>query len=270
MQMTSLRRQLNVVSKGFYDEHSSSFQDAALKHKATRRHEFDELVIVATAIVILVAGYDTTGTTLAFAIYELSKNPDVQERLRNEVEDIVGDAEEITYDHIQSMTYLDQVISETLRFHTPIPFTQRATSKPYKIPGNETCNKPSYQYCDCCYCSSLGSDLVLEEDFQIWINVSTIHFDPKHYPDPHKFNPEHFNKENKANRHPYAFQSFGQGPRGCVGMRFALLEAKLALANIVKRYNLLPSPKTKEPLELDPLSGIAYVKGGLFLKAEKL
>ncbi len=155
MQMTSLRRQLNVVSKGFYDEHSSSFQDAALKHKATRRHEFDELVIVATAIVILVAGYDTTGTTLAFAIYELSKNPDVQERLRNEVEDVVGDAEEITYDHIQSMTYLDQVISETLRYHTPIPFTQRATSKPYKIPGNEKCNKPSFQNCDCCYCSTV-------------------------------------------------------------------------------------------------------------------
>ena len=52
-------------------------------------------------------------------------------------------------------------------------------------------------------------------------------------------------------------------------MRFALLEAKLALANVVKRYTLLPSSKTVEPLELDPISGIAYVKNGLYMQVEK-
>ena len=52
-------------------------------------------------------------------------------------------------------------------------------------------------------------------------------------------------------------------------MRFALLEAKLALANIVRKFNLIPSEKTKEPLELDPTSGIAYVKDGLYIKVEK-
>ena len=52
-------------------------------------------------------------------------------------------------------------------------------------------------------------------------------------------------------------------------MRFALLEAKLALANIVRKYNLLPNPKTKEPLELDPTPVIAYVKHGLYIKVEK-
>ncbi len=67
----------------------------------------------------------------------------------------------------------------------------------------------------------------------------------------------------------YAFLPFGQGPRGCLGMRFALLEAKLALANVVKNFTLFPSDKTKEPLELDPGSGIAYVKHGLYVKAER-
>ena len=52
-------------------------------------------------------------------------------------------------------------------------------------------------------------------------------------------------------------------------MRFALLEAKLALANIVRKYNLLPNPKTKEPLEWDPTPAIAYVKNGLYIKVEK-
>ena len=65
---------------------------------------------MSTAIVLLVAGYDTTGNTLAFALYELAKNPEVQEKLRTEVEDITdGDLEkELTYDDLQKMTYLDQ------------------------------------------------------------------------------------------------------------------------------------------------------------------
>ena len=67
----------------------------------------------------------------------------------------------------------------------------------------------------------------------------------------------------------YAFLPFGQGPRGCIGMRFALSEAKLSLANIIRKYNLLPNPKTKEPLEWDPTPVIAYVKHGLYINVEK-
>ena len=67
----------------------------------------------------------------------------------------------------------------------------------------------------------------------------------------------------------FAYLPFGQGPRGCIGMRFALMEAKLALANIVRKFHLTPSEKTKEPLKLDPYAGIAYVKDGLHIKVEK-
>ena len=147
------------------------------------KQTFDELVIVATAIVLLVAGYDTTGTTLAWACYELAKNQEIQEKLRQEVEDILdGNSEKkLSYDDIQSMTYLDQVISETLRVHNPVGALQRSSAKEYKVPC---------------------TDIVIPKDTMVWMNVLSIHFDPKHYENPHAFDPDHFSKDAKANRHP--------------------------------------------------------------------
>ena len=67
----------------------------------------------------------------------------------------------------------------------------------------------------------------------------------------------------------YAFLAFGHGPRSCIGMRFALVEAKIALARIVKEFVILPSNKTQEPLKDDPTNGISYPEHGLYIKLEK-
>ena len=63
--------------------------------------------------------------------------------------------------------------------------------------------------------------------------------------------------------------AFGHGPRSCIGMRFALVEAKIALAKIVKEFIILPSDKTKEPLRDDPTNGISYPEKGLYVRLEK-
>ena len=165
------------------DKDEEQFEkDAKFKHTA-KRGTFDELEIVATAMVLLVAGYDTTGSALAYCCYDLSKNPEVQDKLRSEVEEVcdTDDDQEITYDQLQSMTYLDQVLSETLRFHTPVGMLQRAVTKRYQIPN---------------------SDIILEKDMNAWINVMSVHMDPKHYETPEVYNPNHFSKEAKAKRHP--------------------------------------------------------------------
>jgi cytochrome P450 len=217
--------------------------DANLQHK--RSKNLDELSVVATCLTLLAAGYDTVGTTLAYTCYQLAKDPDIQDQLRAEVEANCEDG--ITYESIQNMPYLDQVIAEVLRFYCPIGLLARSTTKDYKIPGH---------------------NVVLDKGTMIMINVIGIHFNEEFYPNPEQFNPDNFSKENKAKRSPYAYLPFGQGPRNCFGMRFALVEAKLALANIVLNFNLLPSDKTKEPLVLDPDTQIAYVKNGLWIKAE--
>ena len=144
---------------------------------------FDELVIVANALVLLVAGYDTSGATLAYICYQLAKNPVIQDHVREEVEEIIEDdsSRNLSYDDLSRMAYVDQVISETLRFHNIAATLQRLTEKDYKIPG---------------------SDLVLPKDTTVVINPLAIHFDPKHYSNPHEFDPDHFSKEAKAKRHP--------------------------------------------------------------------
>ena len=97
-------------------------------------------------------------------------------------------------------------------------------------------------------------------------SVQGLHRDPAHWSHPEEFYPEHFSKEEKATRSPYAFQAFGQGPRACIGMRFALLEAKVAILSLLPKYSFTPGTSTKEPLVLDPTSQLNYIKGGLWAK----
>ena len=159
-------------------------QDAKLKtHLAPKKGQFEELTIIATAFVILVAGYDTTGSTLAFALYEMSKNPHVQEKLREEVDDLVKDDpdREITYEDLKDLKYVEQVLHEALRRHTPLGALQRSCTKDYKVPG---------------------TDLILKKGSTVFVNAASIHNNPKHYANPDKFDPEHFSAEAKSNRHP--------------------------------------------------------------------
>ena len=243
--------------KGDIQHDQDSFEDqfekdAKIKtHAASKKGDFDEITIVATAFVILVAGYDTTGSTLAFACYQLAKNPHVQDKLRQEIDDIIKDdpQREINYEDLKDMKYLEQVLSETMRFHNPLVFLQRTVTKEYKVPGH---------------------DLILPKDQTVFVNVPSIHNNPKHYANPNIFDPEHFSPSARAKRHPCAFLPFGQGPRGCIGMRFAMTEAKLALANIIRKFTLIPSTKTQEPIIYSPESFISYAKDGLYIKVEKI
>ena len=116
-------------------------------------------------------------------MYQLAKNPDVQEKLRAEIEDVTNsDLEnELTYDHLQSMTYLDQVINETLRLHNPTGTLNRITTKDYKMPG---------------------TNLIIPKGVGFWIPTAAIHLDENHYANPHVFDPDHFSKEAKAERSP--------------------------------------------------------------------
>jgi len=224
-------------------------EENLLNHKKKNK-KLEKAEVVATALLFLIAGYDTTGMTLAYLCYSLSKNPEIQERLQSEIDSAYSDAGGVLPDFstIQELPYLDMVIHETLRKFSPVGVNTRSCTEDYRVPD---------------------TDITIKKDDFIMFSFTGIHHDPRYWSHPDEFYPEHFSKEEKATRHPYAFLAFGQGPRNCIGMRFALLEAKVAVMEIFRRFTVTPGTKTIEPLVIDKHSQLNWAKGGLWATLKK-
>lgn len=116
-----------------------------------------------------------------------------------------------------------------------------------------------------------GSNLVLKKGTVLWIPRYAIQRDAEYYPNPDQFNPDHFTKEAQSKRDPYTFLAFGDGPRNCIGLRFANLQSKIGIATIIDCFNVTLSPRTELPIALDLRSPIQpAAKGGLWLNFERV
>ncbi|XP_056907891.1 thromboxane-A synthase isoform X3 [Takifugu flavidus] len=201
--------------------------------------------IVGQAFVFLVAGYETSSNTLAFACYLLAINPECQRELQKEVDHFFTRHESPDYTNVQELKYLDMVISETLRLYPPGFRFAREIERDCVVNGQSFPKGATFE-----------------------IPAGFLHRDPEHWPDPDKFIPERFTPEAKASRHPFVYIPFGAGPRNCVGMRLAQLEMKMALVRLFRRFNLLACTETKVPLELKSSSTLGP-KNGVFVKIER-
>jgi cytochrome P450 len=214
----------------------------------TKKKKLSHDDVIATALLMLSAGYDTTGTAMSYILYELALNQDCQETLLEEIREASEDVNNMPYEVLQSLPYLDAVIQETLRKHPVIANLERLCTKDYKIPGHE---------------------YVIKKGDVVRVSNVGICFDPDIFPDPKKFNPERFLKENITNRNPYSYMAFSLGPRNCLAMRFALFEIKVCISNLVSNFKFVPSTRTVNEVEWNPRSFLGGAKGGLWIKCEK-
>ncbi|CAG2113397.1 unnamed protein product [Medioppia subpectinata] len=184
--------------------------------------------IVAQAWVFFLAGSETTSNTLGYGSYELALNPHIQDRLYDEVMSSVDSEGEISYDELAKLPLLDAVISETLRLYPSVVRLDRKAKVDYKL---------------------ADTGITIEKGKCVEIPVYAIHHSEEYYENAHQFDPDRFMPQNRHKLVAYTYLPFGAGPHNCIGMRFALMEVKLAFVHIIQRFRFVRTEQTSVPLE---------------------
>ncbi|TDD35513.1 cytochrome P450 [Actinomadura sp. KC06] len=173
-----------------------------------RRRMRDELVT------LMLAGHETTASTLGWSFYLLDRHPEVMERLRDEVTRVLGDRTPVL-DDLNALPFTNMVLQEVMRLYPPVWLLSRIAQADDEIGG---------------YHVPAGSDVL--------ISPYTIHRHPGLWKDPERFDPGRFDPDSPDTRPRYAHIPFGAGPRFCVGNHLGMMEATFVLAMVVRELGL--------------------------------
>lgn len=175
---------------------------------------FNEQELYDETLTIFLAGYETTSTALTWSLYLLLEHPYIFQKVQTEVDTVLS-GRLPTINDLPNLSYTLKVIQETLRMYPPASFLTRQAKETDQLDG---------------YC--------IPESTLILISIYMIHHHPEIWDNPDKFDPDRFNSEQVKQQHRSAWIPFGDGQRFCIGKDFALIEAQLALAIIVQRYEI--------------------------------
>jgi cytochrome P450 len=179
------------------------------------------------AMTLFVAGHETTANALAWTFYLLGQYPEVEQKLADEIRDVL-DGRQPTLADLRKLPYLEMIVKESMRLYPPAWTTSREAQEDFEVGG---------------YTIPKGSTLMM--------SMYVIHHDPRFWDQPEAFLPERFSAANEENIPKYAYFPFGGGPRVCIGNQFAMMEAQLVLATILQRYHLSLVPN--QQIKLNPL-----------------
>ncbi len=166
-------------------------------------------------ITMLLAGHETTATSLSWVVHRLLQNPTVLEKVRAELQRVIGDGP-IQAEHVSELEYLDATIKETARLNPIVPLVARYLEHPTQI--------GEYEMPAGCVAAPC---------------IYLTHRRPELWPEPETFNPDRFVGKRVD---PYTFFPFGGGVRHCLGAAFATYEMKIVLAQVLSRVSLRPVP----------------------------
>lgn len=196
--------------------HTGDVLDLMLAAKDPRTGEtLDDVNIRHQMVTFLIAGHETTSGLLSFAIYELLKQPAVLARAREHVDDVLR-GRTPTFDSLPTLTYLDQILKETLRLWPTAP---AFAVRPFES-------------------TTLGGTFPVEPHQTLLFLLPAIQRDPVVWADPERFDPDRMERTRFDQLPPDAWKPFGNGQRSCIGQAFAMQEATLALALILQRFEL--------------------------------
>ncbi|TCO46531.1 cytochrome P450 [Actinocrispum wychmicini] len=212
----ALRRLLAVV-----DDVIAAYRAGGVDHgdllSMLVTHVEDDDEVRAQVLNILMAGTETTATTLSWACHELVRHPDVADRVAAEAESVlngrIGGADP------DRMTYVDRVLTETLRLHTPIWLLMRTATATVRL-----------------------GDVTLRPGAEVMVSMPTLHRDPALFPDPTRFDPDRWQGQGATDLPRMSFIPFGAGGHKCIGEKFAWAEMTVAVAAVCARWRLRLRP----------------------------
>lgn len=234
---------IQLMEKGYVE----ADDDKDVNDISSTVNKLTMLEAAAQAYVFFLAGFETSSTTATYCLYELAQYQDIQDKIRQEIDEMLKHHGGLTYNAVNEMTYLHKVVNETMRKYPPVPVLNRVCTKEIDLPT---------------------TNIHVPEGTSITIPVFGLHRDSSIYPHPDKFDPERFNAENIAARHPYAYLPFGEGPRVCIGTRFGYMQTKIGLVSLLLKYKFKLHPRTPVPLTFDEAPLVLTVKGGVHLIIE--
>ncbi|XP_058809035.1 cytochrome P450 4C1-like, partial [Phymastichus coffea] len=183
--------------------------------------------------------HDTTAMAMAYTLMLLAENPEAQQLARNEVVKLFRKRNGlVSFDDLQELDYLERCIKESLRLFPPVATLMRYTRNELQL-----------------------KNALIPADSHIMVHLYDTHRDPHFWQQPDRFDPDRFLPENSRNRHPFAYIPFSAGPRNCIGQKFALMELKLLIGQIIYNFRLEPIDKIHElklmaDIVLRPLNSI--------------
>jgi cytochrome P450 len=169
-------------------------------------------------VTLFLAGHETTAVSLTWTFLLLSRNPDVDRKLADELDRVLA-GRAPTLDDLPALEYTTQVVKESMRLYPPAWRVGREATIDTEVGG---------------YPIPAGSQLIMSQ----W----TLHRDARYFDDPLAFRPERWTPELEHGLPKYAYFPFGGGPRRCIGDQFAMMEATLILATIARRFRLVELP----------------------------
>ncbi|XP_035443083.2 cytochrome P450 6B5-like [Spodoptera frugiperda] len=207
--------------------------------------EIDAEFLISQCFLFFAAGFETSATTLAYTLFELAKNPEAQELAFQDVDSYMQrNGNVLKYECVTELPYVEACVNEALRLYPVLGVITREVIEDY----------------------TFSTGLKLEKGLRIHLPVFHMQHNPKYFPDPEQFLPERFLGDAKQNITPYTYFPFGEGPRLCIGMRFAKMQITAGLITLLKKYRVELAPGMSEKVEFEPRSIITAPIGAIRLK----
>ncbi|XP_076810022.1 cytochrome P450 3A5-like isoform X2 [Clavelina lepadiformis] len=178
--------------------------------------------IIANSVMMITGGYESTANALTFLAYNLATHKDAQTRVYREIQTAIMKYGGFTYDAFGKMKYLTMCINESLRLYSTV-------GRNIRFCENDT----------------IINGVKIPKGVHVEIPVYGLSHDEEYWTDPYQFNPQRMEDMSKID--PMVFQPFGGGPRNCIGMRFAMMEIKMAICKILKEFELDVCDDTPPP-----------------------